>query len=151
MCRDARAVRTNASPRTRVRLLTLLLAAAGMACGAGTASEPATVVTATSTDKAIQLDRASAPAGVITFRVVNADTNVHSLVLLKTDVAHDKIPPDPKDAARPDKTGELRETGEIAGGRSKELTVKLAPGSYVLVCNEPAHYAVGMHVPFTVK
>jgi uncharacterized cupredoxin-like copper-binding protein len=122
------------------------------ACGGGSAAtEPTTVVTATSTEKAIQLDRTSAPAGIVTFKVVNTDKNVHSIVLLKTDLPHDKIPVDPKDASRPDKSAELKETGEVAGGQTKEFSVKLAAGSYVLVCNEPAHYAVGMHVPFTVK
>ncbi len=139
-------------PRASVRGLAAVLVVAAVACGTGAASSAtATVVTATSTEKAIQLDRASAPAGTVTFRVVNSDKNVYSLVLLKTDRPHDKIPPDPKDVARPDKAGELRETGEIPGGQTKELTLKLEAGTYVLVCNEPAHYAAGMHVAFTVK
>lgn len=146
-------MRAGAGARGPARLAGIVLTAAmtATACGGGASAEPTTIVTATSTEKAIQLDRASAPAGVVTFKVVNADKNVHSLVLLKTDVPHDKIGVDAKDVSRPDKTGELRETGEVPGGQTKEFSVKLAPGNYVLVCNEPAHYAVGMHVPFTVK
>ena len=137
--------------RRVVALLAAAMATAA-ACGGGPAtSDTSTVVTVTSTEKAIQLDRTSAAPGTVTFKVVNTDKNVHSIVLLKTDVAHDKIPVDPKDNARPEKTGELKETGEIPGGQTKEFRVKLEAGSYVLVCNEPAHYAVGMHVPFTVK
>ncbi len=93
----------------------------------------------------------SSISGVVTFKVVNTDRNIHSIVLLKTDLAHDKIGADPKDASRPDKTGELKETGEVPGGQTKQFSVKLGPGSYVLVCNEPAHYAVGMHAAFKVQ
>ncbi len=127
----------------------LLLATA---CAGGvTSTESGATVTVTSTAKAIELDRANAPAGLVTFNFVNADTMVHSIVLIRTDVPHDKIPADPKDASRPDRAGAVRETGEIAAGQMKKMSVKLAPGSYVLVCNEPAHYIVGMHVPFTVQ
>ncbi|HZP94972.1 MAG TPA: cupredoxin domain-containing protein [Candidatus Limnocylindria bacterium] len=141
--------------RGSIRRRGVLVAAAlvvAAACGGGSAATDAgTTVTVTSTEKAIQLDRASAPAGMVTFKVVNTDKNVHSLVLLKTDLPHDKIPVDPKDPSRPDKSGELKETGEVQGGQTKEFKVKLEAGNYVLVCNEPAHYAVGMHVPFKVQ
>lgn len=130
----------------------LAVAVLAAACGGGGgATAASTGVTATLTDTAIKLDQPSAAAGTVTFKVVNAGTVVHSLVLLKTDVPHDKIPPDPKDASRADQTGAVRETGQIPVGQTRELSAKLAPGSYVLVCNEPAHYIVGMHIGFTVK
>lgn len=133
-------------------VLALAAAIAAGACSGGAApAEPGTTITVTSTDKAIQLDRSIAAPGVVTFKVVNSDKNVHSIVLLRTDIAHDKIGVDPKDVSRPDKTGELKETGEVPGGQTKQFSVKLEPGNYVLVCNEPAHYAVGMHVPFKVQ
>jgi uncharacterized cupredoxin-like copper-binding protein len=132
----------------RVALVVALLAAA---CGgAASTSAPATV-TVTMDDKAIRLDTATAPSGTVTFKVVNAGTVVHSLQLLQTDAPHDKIPPDPNDASKVLQTGLLRETGPLAAGQTKELAVKLAVGSYVLVCNEPAHYIVGMHTAFTVR
>lgn len=138
--------------RIRAGTIAIALVMLASACAGGaTGATAGATVTATSTDKAIQLDRATAPAGVVTFKVVNADKNVHSVVLIKTDVPHDKIAADPKDGSRPDKTGAVRETGELAAGGVKEFSVKLAPGNYVLVCNEPAHYIVGMHAPFTVQ
>ena len=140
------------APMVRCAVFALAAAFAAGACGGGSApAESGTTVTVTSTEKAIQLDRSSAAPGVVTFKVVNTDKNVHSIVLLKTDVSHDKIGTDPKDVSRPDKTGELKETGEVPGGQTKQFSVKLGPGNYVLVCNEPAHYAVGMHVPFKVQ
>jgi uncharacterized cupredoxin-like copper-binding protein len=135
----------------RIVLATGLLAAA---CGGGAGGSTAaggTTVVATLSDKAITLDRPGAASGTVTFKVVNAGTVVHSLILLKTDVPHDKIAPDAKDASRVDQAGLLRETGQIPVGQSKEFSVKLAAGAYVLVCNEPAHYVIGMHIPFTAK
>jgi uncharacterized cupredoxin-like copper-binding protein len=135
-------------------LAKIVIAAAftAAACGGGaTSAGSAATVTATLTDRGIQLDQPGAAPGTVTFKVVNAGTVVHSLILLKTDVSHDKIAPDAKDASRVDQTGLLRETGQIAVGQSKEVSVKLAAGTYVLVCNEPAHYQLGMHTGFTVK
>ena len=137
-----------------MRILGALLVGAALVAGCGGGAAPAaaaTTVTATLTDNGIKLDQPSAANGTVTFKVVNAGTVVHSLILLKTDVAHDKMSTDPKDASRVDQTGLLRETGQISVGQSKEISVKLAPGNYVLVCNEPAHYQLGMHAGFTVK
>lgn len=139
------------APMVRGAVFALAMAIVTGACSGAAPAESGTTVTVTSTEKAIQLDRSSASPGVVTFKVINSDKNVHSIVLLKTDLPHDKIGADAKDAARPDKTGELKETGEIPGGQTKQFSVKLEAGNYVLVCNEPAHYAVGMHVPFKVQ
>jgi uncharacterized cupredoxin-like copper-binding protein len=35
-------------------------------------------------------------------------------------------------------------------GASGKMTLKLTPGSYVLFCNVPGHYAAGQHVRLTV-
>ncbi len=131
-------------------IVTGLLAAA---CGGGAASGTGGTgtVTATLTDNTVKLDQTSVASGTVTFKVVNSGTVVHSLILLKTDIAHDKLPADPKDAAKVEPTGLLKETGQIAVGKAKEFSAKLEAGKYVLVCNEPAHYAIGMHVGFTVK
>jgi uncharacterized cupredoxin-like copper-binding protein len=131
----------------------LIAAAFAAACGGGGAAAPATstTITATLRDNGIDLDQPSATNGTVTFKVVNAGSVMHSLILLKTDVPHDKLALDPKDASRVDPAGLLRETGQIAVGQTKEFSVKLAAGNYVLVCNEPAHYQIGMHLGFTVK
>jgi len=39
----------------------------------------------------------------------------------------------------------------MAVGETKTFTVDLAPGNYVLICNQPAHYQLGMHIAFVVK
>lgn len=136
-----------------MRFAATLIAAAllAAACGASPASGTATTVTVTHDDKSITLDRTSVPAGVVTLKMVNTGAVIHSLVVLKTDLPHDKIPADPKDGSKVQLTGVVRESGQITAGQTKELSVKLEPGSYVLVCNEPAHYIIGMHTAFTVK
>lgn len=138
----------------RASVLGGLLISAGLiagACGGQGTAAPATAVTATLTDQAISLNVPSASAGKVTFKVVNSGTVVHSFVLIKTDTPHDKMPADPKDPSKVQETGSLAASGQIAVGQTKELTRDLAAGSYVLVCNEPAHYIVGMHVAFAVK
>ena len=40
---------------------------------------------------------------------------------------------------------------DIAGGRSKKLSLNLSKGHYVLICNLPGHYAAGMRADLTVK
>ncbi len=137
-----------------LRALAIIVVGVAAACGptasaAGAGS--ATTVKATLTDNKIALDKASAPAGNVTFTVANTGTVVHSFVILKTDVAQDKIPADPANAAKVQETGAVKTTGLIPAGQSKEIVAKLDPGSYVLICNEPAHYQIGMHVAFTVK
>ena len=123
----------------------------GAACGGAPAATPSETVTATLTDTAIRVDQPSVPAGTVTFKAMNSGSVLHTLILLKTEAAADKIPADPKDASRVDTAGELRETAQIPVGASKEFSLKLAAGSYVLICNEPGHYLIGMHTPFTVK
>ena len=133
-----------------VLLLTLVVVSAGCG-GSGTAASATTEIAAVLTDTAIQLDHTTAAPGVVTFKAHNAGTVAHSLLLIKTDVAPDKLTPDPKDASRADRTGEVRETAQIAIGQDASFSAQLTAGNYVLICNEPGHYLIGMRVPFSVK
>jgi len=44
----------------------------------------------------------------------------------------------------------LGATGDIQPGTSHTLDVTLTPGTYLLICNVPGHYAAGMVTPQTV-
>jgi uncharacterized cupredoxin-like copper-binding protein len=44
----------------------------------------------------------------------------------------------------------LGETKELPPNASEQLTVNLAPGTYLLICNIPGHYAAGMATPLSV-
>lgn len=123
----------------------LLLAACG---GAGTAGGQVAVKL---TDSAISLDRSSVNSGKVTFNITNAGTIVHEFAVLKTDLPADKLP------ANPDKLGKVKEDGnvgeveDIALKATKDLSLDLKPGQYVLICNLVGHYGTGMRVAFTVK
>lgn len=140
-----------------LKLLAMLAIAAAFAsgCAAGAASGPAQAqagtVKATLTDMKIAVDRNAIPAGPVTFVVKNAGAVAHELVVLKTDVAQDKLSADADEAGKVDETGNVGETGDMAAGGSTTFTVTLSPGHYVLVCNEVGHYASGMHMAFTVN
>ena len=139
----------------------LLLAACGTAGGTGTtkvdATNPSTVntsaatVNATLTDSKIMLDKVAVPSGKITFLVSNAGTMTHEVVVLKTDVAADKIAPDPDEPGKMSEDGSQGESGDLDPTQKATFTLDLQPGNYVLICNQPAHYLLGMHIAFVVK
>ena len=120
------------------------------ACGGGqTASGGPVGVTLT--DKGVTLAQSSVNAGAVTFSVKNSGTIAHELVVIKTDVPADKIQPNPDEAGKMSEDGSLGESGDMAAGEAKDFTLTLTPGKYVLMCNQPGHYMVGMHVAFEVK
>lgn len=44
----------------------------------------------------------------------------------------------------------LGEAEDLEPNASKAFEVMLGPGSYLLICNVPGHYAAGMVAPFPV-
>ncbi len=134
---------------------TLLVIAAGSilflaACG-GAAGTNGGTINATLTDNSIVLNQASVPSGKVTFNVKNTGTMVHELVVLQTNLAQDKIPADSAVPGKVLEDGSKGETGDMDIGATKTFTLDLAPGNYVLICNQPAHYLLGMHIALVVK
>ena len=93
----------------------------------------------------------SGKAGTVTLSVKNVGTVVHSMVVIKTTLDDAKIPASSAGDGRVDERGSVGATSQIPAGGSKDLTLTLAAGKYVLVCNEPAHYIIGMHIGFIVQ
>jgi len=89
-------------------------------------------------------------AGPVTFTVTNSGTVVHELVILKTDIPEGAIPVRADDPSRAQEPGNVGEAGDIDPGKSETVTFTLDAGKYVLICNQPGHYAAGMHTSFTV-
>ena len=137
------------------RLATISIAALVLLAACGGAAAPAAQsggsVAVKLTDSLISLDQSSLNAGKVTFKITNAGSIEHEFAVLKTDLAADKLP------ANPDKPGKVKEDGNVgevegvAVKETKDLSLDLQPGSYVLICNLPAHYGMGMHIAFTVK
>ena len=126
----------------------LLLAA----CGGQTANTTGTgPIAVTLTDKGVVLQQTTANGGAVTFTVKNTGSVTHELLVVKTDTAQDKMQVSSEDPNKMSEEGSQGETGDLAAGESKTITFNLAPGKYVLMCNQPGHYMVGMHIGFVVN
>jgi uncharacterized cupredoxin-like copper-binding protein len=138
----------------KLKLAALLAITAALAVGCSSAAVAPVqggTISATLTDMKISVDRTTVPAGAVTFVVKNTGAVIHELVVLQTSVAQDKIAMNMDEAGKMDETGNVGETGDVNAGESKSFTVTLAPGHYVLMCNEIGHYGSGMHMTFTVN
>jgi uncharacterized cupredoxin-like copper-binding protein len=117
----------------------------------------ATLGESSSTQMFINLSAATAPAGKITFQVTNEGTKTHEFVVLRTDTPAGAIAigsfEGQKDRINEEGGGQTNvgETGDMKPGETKILTIDLAAGHYVVVCNLPGHYRMGMHADFTVS
>lgn len=132
------------------------LSAAG--CGSAASPSPAaSLPPAPAASIAVELSewkvvpaQASSPAGSVTFAVANTGTQVHEFVVVRTDMKADTLPVvDNKideSALAP-----VDEIEDIVVGATPTLTVDLAAGHYVLLCNIEAHYGQGMRADFDVN
>jgi uncharacterized cupredoxin-like copper-binding protein len=155
----------------RVAATISVIALALAACSTGTASpSPAaaspsapggggTTVQVALQEWAVLPAADSAPAGSVTFQVTNTGPeDVHEFVVLKTDLDPGALPSDENGAVTEGGAGVdvIGEIEDVAVGANAELTVTLAAGKYVLMCNiydeteKEAHYTMGMRTAFTV-
>jgi uncharacterized cupredoxin-like copper-binding protein len=126
----------------------------GAACGeAGT-------VDVTLLEFAFIPSSSSARAGDVTFNVTNeGPDDVHEFVVFRSDLAPDALPT--AEDGSVDEAGdgvELQdEIEDIAVGDTQSVTIDLAAGDYVLICNiydaqeQEAHSQEGMRVGFSVE
>jgi uncharacterized cupredoxin-like copper-binding protein len=99
----------------------------------------------------IQLDTNQVKTGIVTFEASNVSdaSLIHELVVLKTDVPADQLPVI-KGKVTEKQFKKMGEVEDVAAGESKRLTLKLPAGRYVLICNEPGHYEMGMRTSLLV-
>jgi uncharacterized cupredoxin-like copper-binding protein len=147
----------------------------GTGCSGGTGSQTgtttttkqakATIVNVTLADTqglngpmTMTVTPASVKAGKVIFAVKNAGTIVHELIVLKTTTPFDQLPvADAGDPPAPVTSGankvseatSVGETGDVAKGKTKSVTLNLKAGSYALVCNIAEHYGLGMRAAFS--
>jgi uncharacterized cupredoxin-like copper-binding protein len=140
------------------------------ACGGGAspstaATDPpaaggATTIDVTLQEFAVIPSADAAPAGDVTFKITNqGPDDIHELVIIKTDLGASALPTDEDGAV--DEAGAgmevIDEVEDLAVGSAEDLTVNLAAGKYVLLCNiydeseDEAHYKMGMRIDFTVN
>ena len=134
------------------RLVPALVALAFLvaACANSAAEAPSgSQVVATLTDYKITVTVPSVKAGTIKIGVRNLGAMEHSFQVLKTDIPPDKLPVDGA-SAKAKEDGKVGEIASIPAGKSSAVTLDLAPGKYVFICNIASHYQLGMHAGFTV-
>ena len=88
--------------------------------------------------------------GKVEFKVKNVSGDEdHELLLVKAD-SIDKLPMDSSgERVDEDKLQGLKELGDVHPGKTRNTTVTLKPGNYVLFCNEAGHFKAGMYAKFT--
>jgi uncharacterized cupredoxin-like copper-binding protein len=93
------------------------------------------------------------PAGEVTLEVTNSSKDmVHEMIIAPVTGPGEKLPYD-EDLQKVDEdaAGHLGEVAELDPGSSGALRLTLKPGTYILYCNIPGHYALGMWHLLTVK
>ena len=91
---------------------------------------------------------ARAGKGKVTFVVSNKGVGLdHEFVVLKTNLPPTKLKVKGSKAVETGRVGKLL---PLKPGQTKTLTLTLAPGKYVLICNLPGHYKAGQRAAFRV-
>jgi uncharacterized cupredoxin-like copper-binding protein len=100
----------------------------------------------------VRMETSTLKAGAIKFEVTNWSRSVlHEVLVIPVDSPTAPLPYDFAQARVPeDQVKVLAETGDMQPNTSKTLEVTLTPGSYLLICNIPGHYAAGMAAALTV-
>ena len=126
-------------------------AAAGLAAGCGGDDDDSTPrLNAELFDWGIKLDRTSVPAGDVRVKAKNTGSTEHELVFVRTDLPEDKLPV--KDNKVDEEQVELAgEIEKFPAKKSREATLELSAGRYVLICNIATHYELGMHTVLEVQ
>jgi uncharacterized cupredoxin-like copper-binding protein len=95
----------------------------------------------------ITMDRTTVYAGPIVFGVTNRGAMTHEFLVLATSTAPADNPEEP---GKVSEDANIGETGQVPPGRFSGLGLALEPGTYMVICNEPGHFAGGMHLKLTV-
>lgn len=100
----------------------------------------------------IAVDKATVPAGKVTFEVSNDSKDIIHEMVLSPLTSLDETLPYLEDEYKIDEdaAGHLGEVAELDPGTSGMLSIDLKPGLYLLYCNIPGHYIGGMWAVLTV-
>jgi uncharacterized cupredoxin-like copper-binding protein len=101
----------------------------------------------------ITVSTRTVPAGPVTFAVSNASTSmVHEMVVSPIKDENTALPYDKAgQKVDEDAAGHLGEVAELEAHQKGSLTLTMKPGRYILYCNVPGHYVLGMWTLITVK
>jgi uncharacterized cupredoxin-like copper-binding protein len=94
---------------------------------------------------------ATVKAGSLTINAENVGKMTHELVLAKTNHDPAKLPTANNGEVDEEALDVVDEAADVPPGETGSFTADLEPGSYVMICNLPGHYAAGMYGSLTVK
>ena len=155
---------------TAILLATLLAACSSGAkttvssSGGSTTTQPASALAAPTSvpssdgplvvvehDFALATNTSTVKAGSVAFNITNQGPSSHELLAFRTDLPADQLPLGPDGNINEDALPKVLDTdSDLPAGTQRHLSESLAPGRYVLVCNLPGHYKLGMHTVITI-
>lgn len=104
-------------------------------------------------DMRITLDQDMIKAGQITFQATNrSNTLLHEVLVVRIAAKSTDLPYSEKKArVIESRILRLGEISDLKPGASGFLKLKLKPGHYLLICNQPGHFKAGMKASFEVR
>ena len=135
-------------------LAVVAFALGAASCSSVRASAPGTRVIVVEHDFGITASPALIAAGLVTLHIENNGPSTHELILDRASVESESLPLR-RNGLQVDEASQhltaISEMGEIRVGTSRDLTVRLVAGHYVLFCNLEGHYLGGMRLTIEVK
>jgi uncharacterized cupredoxin-like copper-binding protein len=131
------------------KTVTVLQAAKPAPAAAAPASGTASPVTPGSVsvklgEMFVRPDVTQGAAGKVTFHVQNTGKLVHEMIVGKAPIKG------PLATGKMSEATSVGEVAELKPGTAGSVKLSLKPGTYILYCNVPGHFAAGQHVAFTV-
>lgn len=90
-------------------------------------------------------------AGSVSFVTRNVGTTPHDLVLIRTDVAADRLAKTSAGQVDESKYTVVGRLAQLNAGQSQTLQAQLPADEYVLICNVVGHYDLGMRTGITAE
>ncbi len=133
----------------------VLLALTMPALASAAAAAPASVkvdLSDTGGKDRILLSTSKVKAGEVEFEIANTSkVAMHEFLIAPWKGAITKLPYNDKEGAvRETKVRQLQGVEDMKPGAEATLRLSLKPGPYVVFCNQPGHYKLGMVARFTV-
>jgi uncharacterized cupredoxin-like copper-binding protein len=122
---------------------TSMMGNAGATGAANPASAGARTVGVQLGEMFVRPNKTSISAGKVTFLARNTGRMTHELMVERAPLKMDG-------PGRPNEKARLGMIENMTSGSSGRMTMRLTPGTYVLFCNIPGHYAAGQHTTFRV-
>lgn len=124
-----------------------------MACGGSPAAALPSTVEVSLKSFGIQSNTAKARAGKVTFSVTNQSSDlVHEMLVVKSDQTPDALPYNTNEGRLfEDQIDSKGEVPELEPSKNGTVSLDLAPGKYLLLCNIATHFKKGMVIPLEVR